>query len=121
MIRSAISLANSDCDSAADCTKLLRSTAAETDELVKTMRRDVRRVTDLLGDSPCTKALTAPRELAVILETLSRALREMATAIESRDDVLVREATDSLEQGEKDLEKVPSATALLDRFREACA
>jgi hypothetical protein len=119
--RFAISLASSDCDSASDCTRMLRTSASETDELARTIRRDARRIADLLGDTACTDALTAPRELDVAFETLGRALREMATAIESGDDALMRDATESLEQGEQDLEKIPSATALLERFREACA
>ncbi len=116
-----LSLANSDCDSASDCTKNLRSAAAETDELVRTIRQDERAITELLGDNRCTDALTAPRELMVIFETLSRALREMAAAIESGDRALMGAATKRLEQGEQDLESIPSATALRDGFREACA
>lgn len=115
------SLAKSDCDSPSDCTKMLRSAAAETDELVRTVRQDQRAITELLGENRCTDAIAAPHELVAIFETLSRALREMAAAIESGDRALMRSATKRLKQGEKDLESIPSATSLRDAFRKACA
>lgn len=121
MTRFGVSLADSECDSASACEKTLSAAAAKTEELIDTMRQNERTIDDLLGDSRCSQALDTPQEIFAAFETLRRAFREMAAAMESGDDALMSEATATLAQGEKDLDSAPSATALLDRFREACA
>jgi uncharacterized protein (DUF2235 family) len=121
IVRLTLSMDKSKCDTRSDCVQQLRRTATKADDIVDTLRQNERALNGLLGEGDCREALATPREFFAAFDTLSRALREMATAIKSGDDALLNDAARSLEQAERDLDDAPSATALLERFREACA
>jgi hypothetical protein len=121
IVRLTLSMDTSKCDTRSDCVQQLRSTATKTDDIVDTLRQNERTLDGLLGEGDCREALATPREFLAIFDTLSRALREMATGIESGDDALLNDAARSLDQAEKDLEDAPSAAVILERFREECA
>ena len=121
IVRLTLSMDESKCDTRSDCVQQLRGTATKTDDIVDTLRQNERALNRILGEGDCREALATPRDFVTIFDTLSRALRDMATAIESGDDALLNDAANDLERAEKDLEDAPSATALLARFREACA
>lgn len=121
LARFALSLASSKCDTPSGCARQLGVAATRMDDLVDTLRQNERTIDRLLGENGCSETLDAPREFFVVFHTASRALRDMAAAIESGDDVLVDEAVNGLERAEKDLESLPSAATFLERFREACA
>lgn len=117
----ALSLSSFRCDIPSDCARQLRVAASTMDDLVDTLRHSERTINRLLGETGCSEALDTPREFFVAFHTAGRALRDMAAAIDSGDDVLVNEAANGLERAEKDLDGLPSAAVLLERFREACA
>ena len=112
-------LANLDCQTERECTKLMNDTADVMDDLATTVRSNEPVFEREVPDEACRKALTAPESVDAGAE-YADAIRAANAAIESGDPDKIKTTTAELENASAALDATPSARETLEDFRAAC-